>query len=59
LTNVPSVFWISQDGDIEISSVGWSRRDFELIVQKAASANGHSPKSLFQPAEQIADFRAG
>jgi len=28
LTNVPSVFWIAEDGEIEISSVGWgSKRD--------------------------------
>lgn len=59
LTNVPSVFWISPEGEIEISSVGWSRQDFEQILQKAASASGEAPKPVFQPAEQIADFRAG
>lgn len=59
LTNVPTVFWISEDGEIEISSVGWSRQDFEEIVKKAASANGQAPKPIFQPAEQVADFRAG
>lgn len=59
LENVPSVFWISQDGDIEISSVGWSRQDFERIVHKAASGNGEPPKLVLQPGEQIADFRAG
>jgi len=59
LTNVPSVFWISEDGQIEISSVGWSRQDFEEIVRKAASGNGLAPKPLFQPSEQVADFRAG
>lgn len=59
LTNVPSFFWISEDGNIDISSVGWSRRDFEEMIHKAASANGQQPKPVFQPAEQIADFRAG
>ncbi len=59
LTNVPSVFWISRDGDIEISSVGWSRRDFEEVIGKAASVNGQQPNSVFLPAEQVADFRAG
>jgi hypothetical protein len=59
LTNVPTVFWISEDGDIELSSVGWSRQDFEDIVDKAASANGQAAKPIFQPTEQIADFRAG
>jgi peroxiredoxin len=59
VTNVPTVFWISEDGDIESSSVGWSRQEFEEIVKKAASANGEPPKPVFQPREQIADFRAG
>lgn len=26
LTNVPTIFWIAQDGGIEISSVGWERK---------------------------------
>jgi len=59
LTNVPTVFWISEDGDIEISSVGWSRRDFEEIVKKAASIHEQAPKSVFEPTERIADFRPG
>ena len=59
LTTVPTVFWISEDGDIEISSIGWSRQDFEEIAKKAASADGQLPKPIFQPTEQIADFRAG
>ena len=59
LTTVPSAFWIAEDGEIEVSSVGWVRSDFEAIARKAASGTGQSPKPIFQPAEQIADFRAG
>jgi len=59
LTNVPTAFWISEDGTIEISSVGWARQEFEEMVRKAASATGNAPKAVFQPTEQIADFRAG
>src|SRR5690242_3027544 len=33
LTNVPSFFLVSPDGEIEISSVGWSRADLERIAQ--------------------------
>src|SRR5579862_3910659 len=36
LTNVPSIFWIAQDGEIEISSVGWIRKDIEELNQRAA-----------------------
>ena len=59
LTNVPTAFWISEDGAIEISSVGWVRQEFEDIARKAASASGETPHPVFQPTEQIADFRAG
>ena len=59
LTNVPSIFWIAQDGEIEISSVGWVRKEFEEIWRKAALANGGAPKTVFQPAEQVVDFRPG
>jgi peroxiredoxin len=59
LTNVPTAFWISEDGTIEISSVGWARQEFEEMVRKTASVTGNAPKPVFQPAEQIADFRAG
>ena len=59
LTTVPTAFWIAQDGEIEISSVSWMRQEFEQIARKAAETTGASPKPLFQPSEQIADFRAG
>lgn len=59
LTNVPTVFWIAQDGEIEISSVGWIKKEMEELNQRAAQASADSAKSLFRPSEQIADFRAG
>jgi len=36
LTNVPTVFWIAQDGEIEVSSVGWLKADYEQINRKMA-----------------------
>ncbi|MBO0910938.1 MAG: TlpA family protein disulfide reductase [Acidobacteria bacterium] len=59
LTNVPTVFWIAEDREIEVSSVGWVRKDIEEIAQKAAAAGDEAPKTLFEPSEQIPDFRAG
>jgi peroxiredoxin len=58
LTNVPTIFWIAQDGEIEVSSVGWIRRDMEELNQRAA-ISGAVPKPLFHSHEQVADFRAG
>ena len=60
LTNVPTTFWIAQNGPIELSIVGWSRREIEEINQRIASlANTTAGPVLFHPGEQIADFRAG
>ena len=59
LTTVPTAFWIAEDGEIEIASVGWVRQDIEEFVRKTASAGAQAPKPVFQPSEQIPDFRAG
>lgn len=59
LTNVPTLFWIDADGDIELSSVGWSRADVEEIHRRITQAKGDGKVVLFQPGEDIRDFRAG
>lgn len=59
LTNVPSIFWIAQDGGIEISSVGWSRQDIETIDRKMAEDAAGAARPLFQPGDDVRDFRAG
>jgi peroxiredoxin len=58
LTNVPTLFWIGQGGEIEISSVGWIKKEMEGINSKAASFN-ESVRPIFQPGERIPEFRAG
>jgi len=59
LTNVPTILWIAQDGEVEVSSVGWSRQDIEDIKRKGEEATGDLPSPLFEPDEHVADFRAG
>jgi len=59
LTNVPTAFWISEDGEIEVSSVGWVKQEFEEIARKAATVTKASAKAIFHSGEQVADFRAG
>jgi peroxiredoxin len=59
LTNVPSIFWIEADGEIDISSVGWSRPDIEKIYQRIAELTGGSAPPLFHAGEDVRDFRAG
>jgi peroxiredoxin len=59
LTNVPSIFWIAPDGEIEVSSVGWDRKDVDGMNRKAGETTGDSAKPVFHAGEQVADFRAG
>ena len=59
LTNVPTIFWISQDGEIEVSSVGWVKADFAEINRRMAEAGKLAPAALFKPGEDVRDFRAG
>jgi len=59
LTNVPTVFWIAQDGEIEVSSVGWIKADFEVMNRKMAEAGKSTPAAPFAPGEDVRDFRAG
>jgi peroxiredoxin len=59
LTNVPSIFLIRQDGQIEISSVGWVKQDVEDINRKLAAAQQTSPIAIFKAGEEVRDFRAG
>lgn len=59
LTNVPTWFLIGQDGQIEISSVGWVKQEVEDLNRKLAEAQQTPPQPLFQPGEDVQDFRAG
>jgi len=59
LTNVPTVFWIAEDGEIELSSVGWLKADFKEINRRMAQAGKIAVAPLFKPGEDVADFRAG
>ena len=59
LTNVPTIFWIAQDGEIEVSSVGWVKADFEAINRKMAETGKLTPAAVFKAGEEVRDFRAG
>ena len=59
LTNVPTIFWIAEDGEIELSSVGWVKADFELVNRKMAEIGKIAPAAVFRSGEDVRDFRAG
>jgi len=59
LTNVPTIFWIAEDGAIEVSSVGWLKADYEEINRKLAETGKIAPVVVFTPGEAVLDFKAG
>jgi len=59
LTNVPTLFYIAPDGEVEISSVGWSKADVEAINQKLSEHRKQAAAPLWRKGEDIQDFRAG
>ena len=60
LTNVPTIFLISQDGGtIELASVGWYKKDVEDLNAKMAALVGKPPQPVFRPGEDVPEFKAG
>ena len=59
LTNVPTLFYIHPSGEIEVSSVGWSKADVEAVNRKLAERRQQKPAVLWRKGEEIQDFRAG
>ncbi len=59
LTNVPTLFYVAPDGEIEISSVGWSKADVEAVSQKLAEHLQQTATPLWRKGEDIQDFRSG
>ncbi|MGZ4789042.1 MAG: peroxiredoxin family protein [Terriglobales bacterium] len=59
LTNVPTVFYVAEDGEIEVSSVGWSRADMELIAQKIGQRARLGKIEVIRAGEDVPAFKAG
>jgi peroxiredoxin len=59
ITNVPTLFYIAPNGEIEVSSVGWSKLDVEGVNAKLAALRSQKPTVLWRPGESIQEFRAG
>ncbi len=59
LTNVPTIFFISPSGKIEITSVGWLRVDIDDISNRLASASGIPLAKIFPRGEDVTEYMAG
>lgn len=59
ITNVPSVFLISQNGTILERSVGFAKRELENMAKEAAQATKRPFAPLFRPGEVVPDHKPG
>jgi peroxiredoxin len=59
LTNVPSIFLVSPEGEVEFSSVGWSKKDMEELNRRLAEIAGKAPAPLFNSGENVPDYKPG
>jgi peroxiredoxin len=59
LTNVPTLFLIGQSGTIEVNSVGWVKQEMEEIHRKLGAGQQSALPPIFQPGEDVRDFKAG
>jgi peroxiredoxin len=59
LTNVPTIFVISPNGEVEMTVLGWARSDMEELNQRVSRVSGKTLNSLFQPGESVPGFKPG
>ncbi|HEV2495662.1 MAG TPA: TlpA disulfide reductase family protein [Terriglobia bacterium] len=59
LEYVPTILLISPDGQVEISSDGFSKRDLLEIQKSLADHFSVEPPALFQPGEKVPEFKPG
>jgi peroxiredoxin len=60
LTNVPTVYLVDRNGDIQVSSVGWARADMEELNLKLSMMNpAQEQYPIFKSGEPVAEFKAG
>src|SRR3954447_1893862 len=59
LTSVPSLFLVNTDGEIEVSSVGWSRDELQAISDKLSTGSAVPKVILVRPEDNIPAFKPG
>ena len=59
LTNVPTLFYIAPNGEIEVSSVGWSKTEVDEVSAKLSGLRREKPPALWRKDEDVPAFRAG
>lgn len=59
ITNVPTLFLISPEGEIQVSSVGFEKDALEKIATAAARSTQKPASPIFKPSEAIPAYKPG
>jgi len=59
LTNVPTIFLISPQGEIESTTVGWSKTAIQDLNKQLARLGNAGAAQLFQPGDGVPEFKPG
>jgi len=59
ITHVPTAFLIEPEGNITLTSVGWSKDDATTLGRRLGEAGGKAALPLFESGEDVLDFRPG
>jgi peroxiredoxin len=59
ITNVPTIFYIAPDREIEVSSVGWSKDDLQAIAGKISEQVKLGNIEVIQSGEDVPSYKAG
>lgn len=59
ITNVPSIFLVSPEGEVEMSIVGWDKQEMEQLARMLAEVTGDAPMPVVQAGEKVPDYKPG
>jgi peroxiredoxin len=59
IANVPTLFLLSPDGTIQVSSVGFAKADLEKVAAEAARATQKTLSPIFKPGEVVPQYKPG
>jgi peroxiredoxin len=59
LTNVPTTFLVSPEGEIDFATVSWSKADVNQLNRRLASLSDVATAQIFQPGENVSEFKPG
>jgi peroxiredoxin len=59
ITNVPTIFYVAPDQEIEVSSVGWSKDDIEQVAKRIGEQVRVEKIEVVHAGESVPAFRAG